>query len=171
MRALIATILMAALIACSPQPAVDTAYMASDPCFPLPHPTLELGLWDEQVEAFVPLTEASFVPIQLGPQGGRYLSIGLTGTHLNAWTYIHGELEAYADGVLLSEAQPWLDFSCSIDSQEAFAALLPFDATADALHDTQLTLQVKVTDASGNHSRDEVSIQLVDPEHASSPSP
>jgi len=159
------------LMACNPTPRIDTAAQAADPCFPLPHPTVALGLWDEQTESFVPLTDGSVVPVQLGPQGGRYLSTGLSGTHLNAWTYIHGTLEAFADGLLLSEARPWLDFSCEPDAQQAFAAFLPFDETADALHDTLLTLQVKVTDASGNHARDEVTIQLADPEHTTSSSP
>jgi hypothetical protein len=171
MRASMALLMTVALMACGPEPGVDTAYMTADPCYPLPHPTVVLGLWDEQTEAFVPLTGVSHVPVHLGPQGGRYLSIGLTGTHLNAWTYIPGALEGYADGLLISEAQPWLDFACEMDSQQAFAAFLPFNETADALHDTQLTLQIKVTDASGNHARDEVSVQLVDPEHTTPSSP
>lgn len=171
MRAMHAVLWIGAMVGCHPEPSLDTAAMAADPCYPLPNPTVEIGLWDEEAEVFVPLESEAQVEIQSGPQGGRFLPIGLRATHLNAWTYIHGTLEASAEEVLLSEAHPWLDFECGPYGQDAFGAFLPFDASAAELHNVELTVTAKVTDASGHSARAEVVWLAVDPDSTPTSTP
>ena len=171
MRAMRAVLGILWVTACHPEPFQDTAAMAADPCFSLPNPVVEIGLWDEEDDAFVSLETGASVDILSGPQGERYVPIGLRATHLNAWTYIHGTLKASSGEALLSEAQPWLDFECGPYGQEAFGAFLPFDDSAAELHDTELTVTARVTDASGHNARTEVMWRLVDPEQATASTP
>lgn len=166
MRAMRVVLWAGWVTACHPEPLLDTAAMAADPCFSLPNPTLEIGLWDGEADVFVSLETPATIEIMSGPQGGRYVAVGLRATHLNAWTYIDGTLQASSEDTLLSEAQPWLDFECGPYGQDAFGAILPFDASAEELHDTEITVTAKVTDASGHNARTEVVWRLIDPEQA-----
>ena len=137
---------------------VDTAAHNADPCFPTPNVSIELGTWRQ---GFVPFGET--LEIERGPQGGRYVTLGLRGRHLDAWTYIAGELTLLMDDEEVGTYAPWLNPTCEPLGQDAQIGPVTLDEPAEALHEKDLKIVARVTDLSGHEAVTRRTITLTDP--------
>ena len=137
---------------------VDTAAQHADPCYPTPNVQIELGMWQQ---GFVPFEDT--LEIERGPQGGRFVTLGLRGRNLDAWTYIAGELTLILDGEEIGTYAPWLNPTCEAFGQDAQIGPVAFGEPAEALHEKDLKIIARVTDLSGHEAVTRHTLLLVDP--------
>ena len=138
---------------------VDTAAQNADPCYPTPNVQIELGTW---AQGFAPLGDT--LHIERGQQGGRFVTLGLRGRNLDAWTYIAGEITVSLDDEEISSYAPWLNPTCEPFGQDAQIGPVAFDESAEALHEQDVKIIARVTDLSGFEAVTRRTVTLIDPQ-------
>ena len=88
-----------------------------DPCKPGKEPTLEIGTGADVFEPLQSTTE-----LVHGPQGGYHLLIAMRVTHMLGSEFMGGEVTGSIDGVQLADERPWLDFTCTTETESLESA-------------------------------------------------
>ena len=121
----------------------------TDPCEPGDAPTLEIG---KGVLSYTPM-ESDYGLIELvhGPQGGFHLALTLRATFLDDSGPAIGHITGSIDGEILADIFPYLNFRCDelLEAEEAWGALLAYDALPEDLDGKETLIHATVTDAAG----------------------
>lgn len=142
---------MLLLLACAP--------VEPDPCEPSASPTLEIG---EGTSDYSPM--GAEIPLYHGPQGGYHLVLSFRATNLDDSGPAEGHLVGTVGGLPLADVVRFLNFRCdpTNGAEEAWGALLTYDALPEELDGQKTTIAATVTDASGTVATASVVVTIMD---------
>ncbi|MDP6931824.1 MAG: hypothetical protein QGG40_02865 [Myxococcota bacterium] len=121
----------------------------ADPCVSGDEPTLEVGKGELEYQDMG--AEDGTAELIHGPQGGYHLNIALQGSFLDASAPLEAELTGWIDGEEVGHTLPYATMRCNqaAGALQAWGLLLIWDAEPEALHEKTTTVEVELTDASG----------------------